>query len=118
MKIKKTLLTIVSAVLAAVMLFALASCNTAGGLYSEKNAYVSVYIYTNPAATAKPKISLDRLRVAPEDEVENPETNEDNLYTDEAARQLGLFSASSGVFDVSASAFSTRILAGFGAKTA
>lgn len=88
MKISRTLITVISAVLIAAMLFALSACNTAGGLYSEKNAYVSVYIYTNPSPTAKPKISLDRLRVAPEDEVENPETNEDGLYTDEAARQM------------------------------
>ena len=88
MKTKKTLIKVFSAVLAAIMLLAFTACNTRGGLYSEKNAYVSVYIYTNPAENAKPKISLDRLRVAPEDEVENPETNEDGLYTEAAARRL------------------------------
>ena len=88
MKIRNTIISLLSIALVASMLFAFTACNTAGGLYSEKNAYVSVYIYTNPAATAKPKISLDRLRVMPEDEAANPETNDDHQLTDKAACQL------------------------------
>ena len=88
MKIRNTLITVLSVILITVTVFSFAGCNKRGMLYSEKNAYVSVYIYTNPAENAKPKMSLDRLRVAPEDEVAAPETNEDNLLTDEAARQL------------------------------
>ena len=69
MKIRNTFITLLSVALIASMLFTFSACNKAGGLYSEKNAYVSVYIYTNPAANAKPKISLDKLRVAPDEEV-------------------------------------------------
>ncbi len=88
MKIRNLLITVLSIVLVAVTVTSFTACNTRGGLYSEKNAYVSVYIYTNPADNAKPKMSLDRLRVAPEDEVAVPATNEDGLLTDEAACQL------------------------------
>ena len=81
MKIKRTL----SLLLAAATLFALTACNVAGSLYSDKNAYVSVYVY---GENGKTLLSNDAVRVAPIDEVTAEETTEGGLLTEESARQI------------------------------
>lgn len=82
MKFKRT----ITVILAAVMIIALASCNTAGSQYSDKNAYVSIYVYGNNNKTL---LSSEAIRVAPIDETELvEETTEGGLWTEEYARQL------------------------------
>lgn len=79
MKIKRT----IALVLAAATLLVFTACNTAGSLYSDKNAYVSVYVY---GENGKTLISNDAVRVAPLDEPTEEETTEGGLLTEEAAR--------------------------------
>ena len=82
MKIKRT----ITVLLAAVMILTLAACNVAGSQYSEKNAYVSIYVYGNNNKTL---LSSEAIRVAPIDESELVEdTTEGGLWTEEYARQL------------------------------
>ena len=82
MKIKRT----ITVLLAAVMILTLAACNVAGSLYSEKNAYVSIYVYGNNNKTL---LSSEAIRVAPIDESELVEdTTEGGLWTEDYARQL------------------------------
>ena len=82
MKFRRT----ITVILAAVMILALASCNTAGSQYSEKNAYVSLYVY---GANNKTLLSSEAIRVAPIDESELvEETTEGGLLTEDYARQL------------------------------
>ena len=79
MKIKRTITIILA--LATVLVFA--ACNVAGSLYSDKNAYVSVYVY---GENGKTLISNDAIRVAPLEEATEEETTEGGLLTEEAAR--------------------------------
>lgn len=79
MKIKRTITILLA--LATVLVFA--ACNVAGSLYSDKNAYVSVYVY---GENGKTLISSDAVRVAPLDEATEEETTEGGLLTEEAAR--------------------------------
>ena len=58
MKIKRT----IALALALLTLLVFAACNVAGSLYSEKNAYVSVYVY---GENGKTLLSTDAIRVAP-----------------------------------------------------
>ncbi|MBQ7699108.1 MAG: hypothetical protein IJT49_02060 [Clostridia bacterium] len=81
MKIKRT----IALALALLTLLVFAACNVAGSLYSEKNAYVSVYVY---GENGKTLLSTDAIRVAPlEEETTAEETTEGGLLTEEAARQ-------------------------------
>lgn len=80
MKIKRT----ITLILAAVMVLIFASCNVAGSLYSDKNAYVSLYVY---GENGKTLLSNDAIRVAPIDEPTEEDTTEGGLLTEEAARQ-------------------------------
>lgn len=76
---------IVTLLLAAVMVLALAACNVQGSNYSDKNAYVSIYVYGDGGKTL---LSNEAIRVAPIDESElSDETTEGGLLTEEAARQ-------------------------------
>lgn len=82
MKIKRT----ITVLLAAVMILTLAACNVAGSQYSDKNAYVSIYVYGNNNKTL---LSSEAIRVAPIDEAELvEETTEGGLLTEDYARQL------------------------------
>lgn len=82
MKIKRT----ITLLLALVMVLVFTACNTAGSLYSDKNAYVSVYVY---GENGKTLLSNDAVRVAPiEVDATAEETTEGGLLTEEAARQL------------------------------
>lgn len=82
MKFRRT----ITVILAAVMLISLAACNTAGSQYSEKNAYVSIYVY---GSNNKTLLSSEAIRVAPIDESELVEdTTEGGLWTEDYARQL------------------------------
>ncbi|MBO4422303.1 MAG: hypothetical protein J5879_02605 [Clostridia bacterium] len=81
MKIRR----ITALALAAVTVLLLTACNVAGSNFSEKNAYVSLYVY---GASGKTLFSVEALRVAPLDETtEEEETTEGGLLTEEAARQ-------------------------------
>ena len=76
---------IVTLLLAAVMILALAACNVAGSNYSDKNAYVSIYVY---GESGKTLLSNEAIRVAPIDESELvEETTEGGLLTEDSARQ-------------------------------
>ncbi len=79
MKIKRTITILLA--LSTVLVFA--ACNVAGSLYSDKNAYVSVYVY---GENGKTLISNDAIRVAPLEEATEEETTEGGLLTEEAAR--------------------------------
>lgn len=79
MKINK----IIALLLAVTTVLALAACNVAGSNYSEKNAYVSVYVY---GENGKSLISEEAVRVAPIDEPTEEETIESGLLSEEAAR--------------------------------
>lgn len=82
MKIKRT----ITVLLAAIMILTLAACNVAGSQYSDKNAYVSIYVYGNNNKTL---LSSEAIRVAPIDESELVEdTTEGGLWTEDYARQL------------------------------
>ena len=74
---------IIALLLAAISVLSLAACNVAGSLYSEKNAYVSVYVY---GENGKSLISEEAVRVAPIDEPTEEETIESGLLSEEAAR--------------------------------
>lgn len=80
MKIRRT----IAILLAAVTVLSLAACNVAGSNYSDKNAYVSIYVY---GMNKKTLFSNDAIRVAPQDPLETEETTDGGLLTEEAARQ-------------------------------
>ena len=79
MKIKRT----ITLLLAALTVLTLTACNVAGSLYSDENAYVSVYVYGDNGKTL---ISSDAIRVAPLAAAEEEDTTEGGLLTEEAAR--------------------------------
>ncbi len=79
MKIKRT----ITLLLAAAMVLTLAACNVAGSLYSDDNAYVSVYVYGD---NGKTMLSSDAVRVAPLEAATDEETTEGGLLTEDAAR--------------------------------
>lgn len=64
---KSKLTAVISLVLLAAMALSLAACTNQNQQYSDENAYVSVYVYDSDG---KKKLSVDKLRVAPDPENE------------------------------------------------
>lgn len=79
MKIRRT----ITILLAIVTVLVFTACNVKGGMYSDKNAYVSVYLY---GAGGKSLRTVEALRVAPLEATEEEETMEGGNLTEEAAR--------------------------------
>lgn len=75
---------IIAVLLAAITVLALSACNVKGSNYSDKNAYVSIYVY---GMNKKTLFSNDAIRVAPQPPLEEEETTEGGLLTEESARQ-------------------------------